>query len=100
MDTFLGGHSAAGAALDPLARRHMVVVALALQAAGREATEPEVLGHFDPCFLETLVHERLYGPTAELVLRYLHALTPAQCRCLVRARNRLELEADELEIIR
>jgi hypothetical protein len=77
----------------------MVVVALALQAAGGEATESEVLRHFDPCFLETLVHDRLHGPTAELILRYLRALTAAQCRYLVQARNRLEIEAGELEAI-
>ena len=100
MHTFPGGRPAARAALDPLVRRHLVVVALALQAAGCEATEPELLRHFDPCFLETLVHERLHGPTAELVLRYLHALTSVQCRCLVQARNRLELEAGELEVTR
>lgn len=80
------------AALDPLIRRHMVVVALALHATGSDATELELLHHLDPCVLETLVHERLCGPTAELVLRYLGALTTDQCRCLVAARNRLELE--------
>ena len=93
MHTIPGGRIAACAALDPLTRRHMVVAALALQAAGCEATESEVLRHFDPYLLETLVHERLEGPTAELVLRYLHALTSVQCQCLARARNRLELEA-------
>ena len=65
MHTFPGGRLAARAALDPLVRRHLVVVALALHAAGCEATEPELLRHFDPRFLETLVHERLHGPTAE-----------------------------------
>lgn len=92
MQSPFGGRTLACAALDPLVRRHVVVVALALQAASGDSTGTEVVHHFDPCVLETLVHERLDGPTAELVLRYLHALTPAQCRCLAAARNRLELE--------
>jgi hypothetical protein len=92
MDIPPGSRVSAYAALDPLVRRHMVVVVVSLQAAGTEATESEVLRHLDPCTLDMLVHERLHGPTAELVSRYLRALTPAQCRCLTDARNRLELE--------
>jgi hypothetical protein len=86
------GRAFACAALDPSAHRHLIVVALALHSAGSEATETEVVDHFDLCALEALVYDRLQGPTAELVLSYLHALTPAQCRSIGLARNRLELE--------
>jgi len=92
MQAPFAGRAFACASLDPLVRRHMVVVALSLHAAGSEATDDELLHHLDPCMLETLVHERLDGPTAELVFRYLHALSPTQCRCLAAARNRVELE--------
>ena len=94
MDSPFDGRAFACAALDPLARRHMLVVALSLHAAGVDATQDEALRHFDPCALETFVHERLAGSTAELVLRYLRALTASQCRCLALARNRIELEID------
>ena len=79
---------------DPLVRRHLVIAALSLQAAGVDPDEAELIRQLEPRELEAVVRERLWGHTAELVLRYLHALTPVQCRCLTKARNRLELELE------
>ena len=92
MSLAVNGPIRSTAECDPLVRRHLVLVALALHAAGRDADDAELVGHIDPRALEALVHTALGSATGELLLRYLRALTPEQCRILVRARNRLELE--------
>lgn len=92
MSFALSGPVHAYAVRDPLVRKHLVLVALALQAAGRDTTDDELTRHVDPSALEALVHAALGGAAGELLLRYLRALTPDQCRSLVQARNLLELE--------
>ncbi len=92
MSAALSSPVRACAALDPLTRKHLVLVALALQAAGADADDAELVRHVDPLAMEALVQERLDGATGELLLRYLHALSAEQCRSLAQARNRLELE--------
>jgi hypothetical protein len=83
------------AQLDPLVRKHIQIVLLALDAAGMRIDNRQLVRHFDPFVLEALSRERLYGPVGELVLRYLHALSPHHCRALAYARNRLEAELDQ-----
>ncbi len=82
------------AQLDPLVRNHMHIAALALAAAGQACGAAQLVRHLDPWALDSLAREHLHGALAALVLRYLGALTPTQCRLLVGARNRLELELE------
>jgi hypothetical protein len=77
---------------DPLVRRHLALVAFALEWSGSTADEHELVRHLDPFALESLAHDRLDTQTGALVLRYLGALDRAQCRALAGARNRLEAE--------
>lgn len=78
---------------DPLMRRHLALVEFALRWAGLPAGVPEVVRHLDPFALEALACDRLDTQTCALVLRYLRALDPEQCRSLALARNRFEAQA-------
>ncbi|MHB8492590.1 MAG: hypothetical protein ACYDA6_10325 [Solirubrobacteraceae bacterium] len=88
------GHALASAQLDPLLRNHVHLVALALIGAGIGAGEAQIVRHMDPWALDVIARERLGGTLGHLVLRYLHALTPVQCRIIAQAQNRMEAEMD------
>jgi len=86
------GRALACAHLDPLVRNHVIIAALALQAAGCDIGEAELVRHVDPGSLELLVEERLYGQVGRLLRRYLAALSADQRRALVEAQLRLGAE--------